>query len=187
MNDDIKHALEVLQNGGIILYPTDTIWGIGCDATNEQAVKKIFKLKEREDTKSMLVLVDMAARIPQYVDIVPEIAWDLVEISGKPLTIIYPGAKNLANNLVAEDGSIGIRVVKDEFCIKLISRFKKPVVSTSANYTGTDSPKTFYEIDSKIIEGVDYVVNWRQDDVQPANPSSIIKLGIHNEIKVLRK
>lgn len=187
MIDDIKNTIVVLQNGGLILYPTDTIWGIGCDATDEEAVKKIFQLKEREDTKSMLILVDIEGRISQYVDTVPDIAWELLEVTDTPLTIIYPGAKNLAKNLIAQDGSIGIRVVKDEFCQKLISRFKKPIVSTSANIAEASSPLTFFDIDEKIVNGVDYVVKWRQDDISYVQPSSIIKVGIKNEVKILRK
>ena len=158
MHNDIKKAVEVLKGGGIILYPTDTIWGIGCDATNPDAVAKIYKLKEREDSKSMLVLVDNPNMLNIYLNEVPEIAWDLIELTTKPLTIIYPNAKNLAPNLVAADGSIGIRVVKHSFCEKLIYALRKPIVSTSANISGKPFPKNFNTIDPSIINGVDFVV-----------------------------
>src|SRR5512133_346010 len=131
--DDLVKAVETLQKGGIILYPTDTIWGLGCDATNRDAVARIYSIKQRRDEKSMLVLLDDAEKLYDYVKQVPDIAWNLIEVADKPLTLIYPGAQNLAENLIAEDGSIGIRIVKDEFCRKLISWFRKPIVSTSAN------------------------------------------------------
>ena len=187
MNVDIKEALEVVKNGGVILYPTDTIWGLGCDATNEKAVEKIYKIKNRADQKSMLVLLDTPGKISSYINEMPEIAWDLIEFSDKPLTIIYPDAKNLAKNLIAPDGSIGIRISNDPFCQKLIQRFKKPIVSTSANLSGEQSPKNFSEISEDIINAVDYVIKWRQDDLSQTNPSSIIKLGANGEIQILRK
>ena len=186
MHDDVKAALEVLQNGGVILYPTDTIWGIGCDACNEEAVKRIYAIKNRIDSKSMLVLLENAALLDRYIDEVPEIAFDLIEVSDKPLTIIYDGAKNLARNLIAEDGSIGIRITTEAFSSDLIRRFKRPVVSTSANISGKPSPACFAEIDQKIIEAVDYVVKYRQDETQKAVPSGIIKLGRSGEIKIIR-
>jgi len=187
MNEDIQKALEVLRNGGIILYPTDTIWGIGCDATNADAVKKIIQIKKRNDKKSMLILVDVANRINQYIREIPEISWELIEVSDHPVTIIYPGAKNLASNLIAEDGSVGIRITKDEFCKKLIGQFKKPIVSTSANISERPSPSIFSEIDPEVINSVDYVVSWRQNDRKKATPSSIIKIGTKGEIKIIRK
>ncbi len=186
MHDDVKAALEVLQNGGVILYPTDTIWGIGCDACNEEAVKRIYAIKNRVDSKSMLVLLENAALLDRYVDEVPEIAFDLIEVTDKPLTIIYDGAKNLAKNLIADDGSIGIRITTEAFSSDLIRRFKRPVVSTSANISGKTSPACFAEIDQKIIEAVDYVVKYRQDETQKAVPSGIIKLGRSGEIKIIR-
>lgn len=186
MHDDIKQAVEVLINGGIILYPTDTVWGIGCDATNSQAVSAIFQLKKREDNKTMLVLMDTESRLTQYIEEVPEVAWQLLEAADKPMTIIYPGAKNLSTNLIAEDGSIGIRIAKDEFCQKLISRFGRPIVSTSANVSGDKTPGIFLEIDDAIINGVDYTVKWRQSDTTPAKPSSIIKLWPGGEFKIIR-
>jgi L-threonylcarbamoyladenylate synthase len=187
MDNEIKKAIEILNQGGIILYPTDTIWGIGCDATNKEAVKKIYEIKQREDSKSMLVLLDSEIRLQQYIKEVPEIAWQLIEVSDKPLTIIYPGAKNLADNLLAEDGSIGIRIPADEFCRKLLARFKKPLVSTSANISGRMSPSVFAEIEQEIKSSVDYVVNWRQNDTNHGIPSSIVKLGVGGEIKIIRE
>lgn len=187
MQNDIKKALEVLQNGGVILYPTDTIWGIGCDATNEKAVQRIYELKKREDSKSMLVLMENINFLSRYVEEVPGIAYDLIEVTEKPMTIIYPGAKNLAKNLIAQDGSIGIRVSSEEFTRQLIQRFKKPIVSTSANISGEPSPAFFDEISPEIIDAVDYVVEYRQDDHTPKEPSSIVKLGVGGEIQILRK
>lgn len=187
MHDDIKKALEVLKNGGVILYPTDTIWGIGCDATNEKAVTRIYKIKRREDSKSMLVLMENPALLDRYVDDVPEIAWDLVEISTTPLTVIYPNAKNLAPNLIAEDGSIGIRFTKESFTSQLLQRFRRPLVSTSANISGEKSPAFFAEISEEIKKQVDYIVEYRQDDSTPAQPSSIIKLGPGGRIDIIRK
>lgn len=186
--NDIKQALEVLRNGGIILYPTDTIWGLGCDATNAEAVKKIYDLKQRADNKSMIVLVETPGRLSSYIDDVPEIALDLMDLSEKPLTIIFEGAKNLAANVVnQEDKSIGIRVVKEPFCEQLIRQFKKPIVSTSANFSGQPSPALFDEIEEAIVSQVDYVVQYRQDDVTKATPSGIIKVGKKGEIKVIRE
>lgn len=186
MHKDIEHALEVLHNGGLILYPTDTIWGIGCDATNPEAVSKIYALKKRDDSKSMLILLNNENRINQYIQEVPEIAWELIEATDKPLSIIYPGAKNIAKNLIAEDGSVGIRVVNDKFCDMLISRFKKPIVSTSANLSGEDSPQFFSEIKDDIKNGVDYVVEHNQDDREVKEASSILKIGVGGTFKILR-
>ncbi|HAF29312.1 MAG TPA: threonylcarbamoyl-AMP synthase [Bacteroidales bacterium] len=187
MQNDITKALEVLKKGGVILYPTDTIWGLGCDATNPKAVERIYQIKQRSDQKSMLVLLDNPNKIPSYINEIPEIAWDLIELTDKPLTIIYAGAKNLASNLIAEDGSVGIRISEDPFNQKLIQKFQKPLVSTSANKSGERSPSNFSEISLKIIESVDYVVQWRQDDYSPSQPSSILKLGINGEIEIIRK
>jgi len=187
MKDDIKRAVEVLSSGGIILYPTDTIWGIGCDATNKDAVSRIYSLKQREDNKSMLVLVHSEGMIPSYVEQVPEIAWELLDASTEPMTLIYPSAKNLAENLVASDGSIGIRVTGDPFCRKLIEKFRKPIVSTSANISGNPSPALFDEIDPGIVEAVDFAVHWRRDDLQRGNPSAVIKIGTGGVFEILRK
>lgn len=187
MNDDIKQALDVLHRGGVILYPTDTIWGLGCDATNPNAVQRIYEIKKRSDSKSMLVLLDNQARLDAYVVTVPEMAWALLEVADKPLTIIYPNAKNLASNLVAADNSIGIRVSSDKFCNQLIFRFRKPIVSTSANISGTPAPAFFDEIAAEIKQQVDYIVTHRQDDKQKRKPSGIIKLGENNEVQIIRE
>lgn len=187
MNDDIKKALEVLKSGGVILYPTDTIWGIGCDATNPEAVKRVYEIKQREDCKAMLVLMENPNRLNSYVDEVPEIAWDLIDTNDKPMTLIYPGAKNLASNLINSDGTIGIRISNEEFTQNLIQRFRKPIVSTSANISGDPSPANFSEINEKLKELVDYVVEYRQDDMSKASASSIIKIGVGGEIQILRK
>ena len=187
MHDDLKKAVEILKGGGIILYPTDTIWGIGCDATNQEAVQRIYKIKKREDSKSMLVLMENPALLERYVDDVPEVAWELFEITSTPLTVIYQNAKNLAPNLIAEDGSIGIRFTKEAFTTQLLQRFRRPVVSTSANISGKKSPSFFIEISEEIKNQVDYTVQYRQNDIIPAQPSSIIKLGSGGRIDILRK
>lgn len=187
MNDDIEKCIDVLNNGGIILYPTDTIWGIGCDATNEEAVKRIYDLKQRCDSKSMLVLVNREGMIQQYINEVPDIAWDLLDVTDKPLTIIYPDAKNLAANLLAEDKSVGIRITTEKFTYNLIQRFKKPLVSTSANISGTSSPANFNDISDEIKKSVDYVVNYRQDDLEKKTPSGIIKIGNSSQVTIIRE
>ncbi len=187
MINDIKQALEVLRNGGVILYPTDTIWGLGCDATNEKAVQRVYEIKKRSDSKSMLVLLDSPAKLQAYVSEVPDMAWDLIELSEKPLTIVYPDAKNLAKNLVAEDGSVGIRITKEAFSKQLCEIFRLPIVSTSANISGTPSPMFFSEISPEIISQVDFVVGYRQDDKGTSAPSSIIKLGVGNQIQIIRE
>jgi len=191
MNEDMKLEIEkclaVLKSGGIFLYPTDTIWGIGCDATNEAAVSKIFTLKERHDSKSMIILLDMTGRVPGYINEVPQQAYELMELSEEPLTLVLPGAKNLAKNLVAEDGSVGIRIAMDEFCKNLIGRFRKPVVSTSANISGENSPADFSDISDKIKAGVDYIVGLRQNEKSGRKPSTIIRVGLNGEIKFIRK
>ena len=186
-NDDIKNACEVMRQGGVILYPTDTVWGIGCDATNAEAVKRVYDIKQREDSKSMLVLVDSQSKVEYYVKEVPNVAWDLIELSTKPLTIIYDGARNLAENLLAADGSVGIRITKEEFSKQLCFRFRKAIVSTSANISGQPTAHTFAEIDEEIRQAVDYVVECRQDEKRSAQPSSIIKLGVNGEVKVIRE
>jgi len=187
MIDDINNAVKILESGGLILYPTDTIWGIGCDATNAEAIRRIYTLKKREDKKSMLVLIDTETRLQQYVKEVPEIAWELIEATDKPLTIIYPGAKNLAVNLVAEDGSIGIRIPNHDFCSRLIGRFRKPIVSTSANLSNEKSPQTFHDISEEIRTKVDYIVSYQQENTFRGKPSSIIKLKLNGEFSILRQ
>lgn len=185
--EDIKKACEVLQKGGVILYPTDTVWGIGCDATNEAAVKRIYDIKKRADSKAMLVLVDHAVKVDFYVNEPPEVAFDLMECATRPLTIIYDGARNLAPNLLAEDGSVGIRVTSEEFSHRLCARFRKAIVSTSANISGAPSPATFGEISEEIKQAVDYVVQSRRQDTTRPKPSSIIKLGKGGLVKVIRE
>ncbi len=187
MRDDVTAAAEILSGGGTILYPTDSVWGIVCDATSKDAVQKVYQIKQRADQKSMLILLDDFSRLPDYIEEVPEIAEDLTLLADKPLTIIYPGGINLAGNLLASDGSIGIRIVRDDFCIALIRKFGKPIVSTSANISGHPSPVNFSEIDPHLVSQVNYVVKWRQNDTKKGKPSGIIKLGIHGEIKVIRE
>lgn len=190
MNDKLKEEIrktdEVLKKGGVILYPTDTVWGLGCDATNEEAVKRIYEIKHRADNKSMLVLLDDAGKIASYAD-VPDIALDLIEATDKPMTIIYPGAKRLAPNLIGQDNTIGIRITNEEFSKSLIFRFRKPIVSTSANVSGEPSPRFFNEISDEIKNAVDYIVNYRQNETKSSSPSSIIKLGMGGEIEIIRK
>lgn len=187
MKEDIRKACEVMQKGGVILYPTDTIWGIGCDATNAEAVKRVYEIKKRSDSKAMLVLVDNAVKVDFYVDGAPEVAFDLIELTNKPLTIIYDGAKNLAPNLIAEDGSVGIRVTSEEFSNQLCYRFRKAIVSTSANVSGEPSPATFSEISDEIKQAVDYIVQSRQQENKASQSSSIIKLGKGGQVKVIRE
>ena len=185
--DDLTKAVEVLRNGGIILYPTDTIWGLGCDATNVTAVKKIYEIKQREDSKSMLVLMENPNLLNSYVAEVPEIAWELIEVADQPLTIIYPKAKNLAANLLATDGSVGIRITNEAFSQQLVQRFRKPIVSTSANISGQKAPQNYNEISEVVKKSVDYIVAYRQDDFSKSKPSSIIKLGVGGQIEIIRK
>ena len=187
MKDEIIKACEVLRKGGVILYPTDTVWGIGCDATNEEAVKKVFEIKKRADSKAMLVLVDNPVKVDFYVNDVPQVAWDLIEMSTKPLTVIYDGARNLASNLISEDGSVGIRVTAEEFSKQLCFRFRKAIVSTSANISGEPAPAVFSEITDEIKNAVDYVVDYRRNEKGGAKPSSIIKMGKGGVFKMIRE
>ena len=187
IREEIKKACEVLQKGGVILYPTDTVWGIGCDATNEEAVKRVYEIKRRADSKAMLVLVDSDVKVDFYVKDVPEVAWDLIQYATKPLTVIYDDARNLASNLIGEDGSVGIRVTSEEFSKQLCYRFRKAIVSTSANISGEPSPASFSEIQDEIKQAVDYIVEYRQDEPAGAKPSSILKLGRGGVIKIIRE
>lgn len=184
--DDIKKAVEVMRNGGIILYPTDTIWGIGCDATNRDAVERIYKLKRRDDHKSMICLVDSDVRLQRYVRNVPEVAWDLLELAEKPTTVILDNAVNLADNLIADDGSIAMRITKEPFSKELCYRFQKPIVSTSANISGEPAAQNYMDISEEILNGVDYVCWSRRQEHKPHNPSSIIKLSENGEVKIIR-
>lgn len=190
---DLDQAVEVLRAGGIIVYPTDTIWGIGCDATNAEAVRKVYALKQREDSKSMLVLLDAPGKLQGYVRDIPEAAWMLLEASepeadsdSKPLTIIYPNARNLASNLIAEDGSIGIRITSELFSKALCERLKRPIVSTSANISGHPSARFYHEIEQEILDGADYICRFRREDDTPHQPSSIIKLDANGTFQIIR-
>ena len=183
----IEKSLQILQAGGLILYPTDTVWGIGCDATNTEAVEKVFKLKGRESSKSLIILLDTENKLDAYVQDVPVIAYDLVEYAEAPLTIIYSGAKNLAPNVIANDGSIGIRIVKHDFCKQLLQRFKKPIVSTSANLSGSPTPTNFQEIEDEIRTGVNYIVALEQDDFTPKKSSTIMKLEADGRFAFIRR
>lgn len=184
--EDMAEALEVLKKGGIILYPTDTIWGIGCDATNEEAVKKIYDLKQRSDSKSMLVLVGSEGELQRSVEEVPEAAWMLIETAVNPITIIYDRPKGIARNLLAEDGSAGIRITSELFSQTLCNRLRRPIVSTSANISGKKTPVTFSEIDEDIKKGVDYIVRFRQNDISRHKSSNIIKVSDSGIIKIIR-
>ena len=183
---DLKEAVRILKEGGIILYPTDTVWGIGCDARNEEAVRKIYKLKQRADSKSMLVLVGSEGMLQRTVKDVPEIAWQLIDVAVNPMTIIYDHPVGVAENLKAEDGSLGIRITSEKFSRMLCERLKGPIVSTSANVSGKPTPMTFAEISSEIKQGVDYVCRYRQRDKASARPSNIIKITRGNVVKVIR-
>lgn len=185
-SEDLKAALDCLKKGGIILYPTDTIWGIGCDAGNRDAVKKIYSLKKRADSKSMLVLVNNEAALERIVEEVPEVAWELLEAAVNPLTVIYDNATGVAPELISEDGSLGIRITQENFSNELCRRFGKPIVSTSANISGEKSPSFFSEISSEIKNGVDYIVKFRQDDTEQKSPSNIIKLSKGGVVKIIR-
>ena len=188
--EDLQEALRVLREGGIIVYPTDTVWGIGCDATNADAVKRIYALKQREDSKSMLVLLDSTAKLNYYVD-VPDAAEMLLETTNddevsKPLTLIYPNARHLAPNLIAEDGSIGIRITNEPFSKALCAQLKHPIVSTSANISGQPAAHFFAQIDPAILNGADYCCRFRRDDETPHEPSTIIKINADGSFKIIR-
>jgi L-threonylcarbamoyladenylate synthase len=186
MREELKKCADILRKGGTILYPTDTVWGLGCDATNEEAVQKIFSIKKRQESKSMIVLVAEPHQVEFYAH-VPEVTKHLVEFAERPLTIIYPKAKGLAKSVVAEDGTVGIRAVKDEFCQQLINLLHKPLVSTSANVSGEPAPANFSEISETIKQSVDYVVNLRQEETKKSAPSQIFKIGSNGEIEIIRK
>jgi len=184
---DIKNAVEVLRKGGVILYPTDTIWGIGCDAQNPDAVRRVYEIKRREDSKALICLVDSANRMQRYFRTVPDVAWDLIEYAERPLTLILDGAVNVAPNLVAEDGSLGIRVTKEQFSQQLCYRFQRAIVSTSANLSGEPSPKSFYDIPEEITSKVDYIVQFARGRKSDGRPSSIIKLMEDGAVTVIRR
>ncbi len=184
--DDIKAAVECMRKGGVILYPTDTVWGIGCDATNADAVAKIYKIKKREESKAMICLVDSDNRLQRYVRNVPEVAWDVMNLATRPTTVILDGADGLAKNLVAEDGSIAMRITQEEFSKELCYRMQKPIVSTSANISGEPAAQNFRDISEEIINSVDYVCMSRRNEHQPHTPSSIIRLKQNGEVTIIR-
>jgi L-threonylcarbamoyladenylate synthase len=187
MEEEIKLSVDFLKKGKIILYPTDTIWGIGCDATQPKPVDRIYKLKQRFESKSMIILLDHPDKLAAYVKKVPPIAYDLIESYQEPLTIIYPDAINVAKNVVAEDGTVAIRIVRDEFCRKMISLFNKPVVSTSANLSGQPAPIIYSKIPNEILNGVDHIVNHNREVIIRTKPSTIIRLFNNGEFEVIRK
>lgn len=184
--EDIRRAIEVMNNGGIILYPTDTIWGLGCDATNAEAVKRIYAIKQRTDAKALISLVDSEAKVQFYVREVSEVAWDVMELSERPMTVVFDGGRNLAPNLLAEDGSVAIRITKEPFSKELCMRMKRAIVSTSANISGEPAPRCFAEISKEIIAAVDYVCTSRQNEPPTQKASSIIKLGVGGEVTIIR-
>ena len=187
IEDDIKQAVEVMRKGGVILYPTDTVWGIGCDATNAEAVSRVYEIKKRSDSKAMICLVDSDARLQRYVRNVPNVAWDLLDCVDKPTTVILDGAVNLAPNLIAEDGSVALRITGEAFSKELCYRFQKPGVSTSADISGEPAAQNYRDISQEIIDSVDYVCWTRRQEHKPHKPSAIIKLGQGGEIQIIRK
>ncbi|WP_084118353.1 L-threonylcarbamoyladenylate synthase [Flavobacterium micromati] len=186
INDELNKSYEIIKEGGIILYPTDTVWGIGCDATNPEAVAKIYQLKKRVESQNMIVLMNGDKMMHNVFADIPEVAWQIIELSENPTTLILDKPKNVAANLIAADNTLGIRIVKEPFCFKLLERMKKPLVSTSANISGQPAPKSFKEISAEIIKGVDYVVNL-QPEKMGGKPSTIIKLGLDSQVKIIRK
>jgi len=185
--EEVKAAVDTLKAGGIILYPTDTVWGIGCDATNEAAVARVFEIKRRADSKSLITLVADADMLGKYVKVIPEVAINLLEVNDKPMTIIYPDAMGLAPNVVAEDGSAGIRIPMNDFCVAMIRRFRKPIVSTSANISGEPAPAFYEDIPMEIIDAVDWVADPYLEEGATGEPSQIIQVGLHGEIKIIRE
>ena len=191
MNEDLKYeinaAVKALKEGDIILYPTDTVWGLGCDATNGDAVQRIFDLKQRDDSKSVIVLVSDADMLCKYVRQIPPIAIDLLEVNDKPMTIIYPEGINLSDKVIAQDGSVAIRIPQNEFCVEMIRRFGKPVVSTSANIAGEETPGCFADINAGILDGVEHIVEPSLEETSSGKASQIIKIGMDGEVKVIRE
>lgn len=185
--DDIRNAVEVMRKGGVILYPTDTVWGIGCDATNAEAVARVYEIKKRADSKALICLVDSDARLQRYVKKVPNVAWELFDCADKPTTVILDGAVNLAPNLIAEDGSIALRITQEAFSKELCYRFQKAIVSTSANISGEPTAQNYCDVSQEIIDAVDYVCWTRRQEHKPHKPSSIIKLGLGGEVEIIRK
>lgn len=184
--EDIKNAIDVMKKGGVILYPTDTVWGIGCDATNVDAVDRIYKIKHRDDSKAMICLVDNEARLQKYIRNVPDVAWDVMELATKPTTIIFDNAVNLASNLIGDDGSVAMRITKEEFSKELCYRFQKAIVSTSANISGLPAAQNYCDIDERILSAVDYVCWTRRQEHYPHQPSSIIRIKENGEFAIIR-
>lgn len=184
--DDLKHSLKTLKEGGLILYPTDTVWGIGCDATNSSAVEKVFRIKSRNENKGLIILVSGEAMLERYVKDIPRSAYELIGVSDSPLTIIYPEGKYLAPGVCSADGSVGIRICMEEFCNELINRFRRPLISTSANISGQPSPVNFSEIDESLIGNVDYVVKYKQKDRRKSTPSPVIKIDKNGVLEIIR-
>ena len=187
LRDEVAKALKTIREGGVILYPTDTIWGIGCDATNTEAVNKIYRLKQRDEAKSMIILLDTVNRLESYVSDINPLAYDLIEYAENPLTLVLPGAKNISPALIGSDGSIGVRIAKHPFCQQLIQQLRKPLVSTSANVSGKPSPQYFSQIAPEIIEGVDYVVDLEQASMEIKNPSTIMRLAPNGQFEFIRR
>ena len=184
---DLSAALKVLRSGGVILYPTDTVWGLGCDTTNAMAVKRIFEIKQRAENKSLIILVNSVAMLERYVSNPPEVALEMAELSERPLTVVYDSGKSLAEGVASADGSVGVRVCTEPFCDALIDYLRKPLVSTSANISGSSAPAIFDEISEEVKAAVDYVCLWRQDDRSRARPSSVIKVSGNGVVKILRE
>ena len=187
LKEQVDKALQILKNGGVILYPTDTVWGLGCDATSETAVAKVNEIKGRTAEKSLIVLLDNENKLQSYVSEIPDVAYELIEYAENPITIIFSGGKNLAKNVINADGSVGIRVVKHDFCEQLLQRFRKPIVSTSANISGEKSPQFFDDISEEIKEAVDYIVDFDQENRTVKKPSTIVKLGPSGQFEFIRK
>lgn len=187
LKDEVAKALKIIQDGGIILYPTDTIWGIGCDATNTEAIQKIYRLKQRDEAKSMIILLDTENKLESYISNPNPLAYELIEYAEHPLTLVMPGAKNISSSLLGSDGSIGIRIPKHPFCQQLIQRMRKPLVSTSANISGSPSPQYFLQIEGEIINGVDYVVDMDRDDMEIKTPSTVMRLAQNGSFEFIRR
>ncbi len=186
MQEEIRAAADIVKRGGIIVYPTDTVWGIGCDATNSDAVAKIYAIKQRNDSKALITLVGSVAQLERWVDGIPDVAYELIEAAVNPLTVVYDSARGLAANLLAQDGSVGVRLTDDPFCKALCLSTGRPIVSTSANISGQKSPALFSEIQQQVLDAADHVVVWRRDDLTRRNPSTVIKLGADSSVKILR-
>lgn len=187
LQEDIRNAVEVMKKGGVILYPTDTVWGIGCDATNQEAVDRVYKIKKRDDSKAMICLVDSDVRLQRYIREAPEVAWNVLELATKPTTVIFDKAVNLAPNLIADDGSIAMRITREPFSKELCYRFQKPIVSTSANISGEPAAENYRDISEELLNAVDYVCFSRRQEHKPHTPSSIIRIRHDGQVEIIRK